>query len=124
MEFCSPLATNLSESLNHPHLTIPRQKRYPKDNVLDAILEAHDSVSLKKAAQRYGIPAATLSDRSRESHQHAQPSTRLTAAEEAHIIEWILRQESLGHTPSYSALASVVSSLLQAKSNLKALGRH
>lgn len=105
---------------------MPRQKKtYTEDDVLDAILEVHDGLSLKKSAQKYGIPLSTLSDRSRELHHQPQPNGgRLTPDEEARIVQWILRQEKLGYAPAHSALAAIVASILEAKGDTKPLGNH
>ena len=40
---------------------MPR-KSYTEDDVLDAILDVHDGVSLRKAAQKYGVPLSTYKE--------------------------------------------------------------
>jgi hypothetical protein len=91
--------------------------RYTEDDLADAILAVTDEgLSQNQAAQRYGIPLRTLSNRisgrGAQSDQ-IQPNQRINSDEEARIKQWVLRQESLGHGLSHGQIRAAVEALLK-----------
>ena len=71
----------------------------------NAILEVTDNnIFLTQAAGKHREPKQTLSDRFKELRALAdqiQPNARLSKNQEAYLVLWILRQESLGYAPSH-----------------------
>jgi hypothetical protein len=84
-----------------------------------ALFDVSDnSLSLRQAASKHNVPPSTLSVRSKGLHTskadpEAQTNSRLSTAQEDSIVEWILRQETLGAAPSHSAVRNVANSLLK-----------
>ena len=100
---------------------MPPKKRprwsYTETDVTNAIFDITDNgMSVRKAGQKHGVPANTLSTRmngggSKDEAQH--PDQRLTDAQEERIVTWILRQEQLGYAPSHSQVRSAVEVLIR-----------
>lgn len=90
---------------------------YSEDDVAEAILETTDNgLSLTQAAQKWGIPKQTLSDRlkGRKSVQEVQqPAQHLSQHQEERLEMWVLRQEALGYAPSHGQLRACAVSLLK-----------
>jgi hypothetical protein len=78
---------------------------YSEDSMANAMLEVTDNnIFLTQAAGKHGVPKQTLSDRikgQRASADQIQPQARLSKDQEAYLVLWILRQESLGYAPSH-----------------------
>jgi hypothetical protein len=76
-------------------------------------------------AQKYDIPQQSISDRLNGQTAVAdqiQPHQRLTKNQEAKLVSWILRQESIGYAPSYSQIRACVIALLQQQNDTQLLG--
>ncbi|KAK8036767.1 hypothetical protein PG994_015264 [Apiospora phragmitis] len=88
---------------------------YTEDQLVDTIFDITDNgLSLSKSAQKHGIPKQTLSDRMRGkgSKEEYSRDQRLSENEEKRLVDWILRQESLGYAPSHSQIRAYVVSIL------------
>lgn len=110
---------------------MPRKKPrwvYTEDSVADAILDFTDNgFSLRKAAEKRGVPRATLSSRlygQTALADQTQPHQHLSKNQEARLSTWILRQESLGYAPSHSQIRACVLALLQQQGSKVIVGRH
>src|SRR5208337_1481460 len=85
-----------------PSTMAPVQSKigYTEDDMAEAILDITDNgLSLRKSAQKWGIPAPTISHRikGRMSRAEAnQPKQRLSQTQEEQVVAWVLCQESLG----------------------------
>lgn len=102
--------------------------QYTEDCVCDAYIEVTDNgMSVRKAAQKYGVPPSTLSGRMSgrfAKKDTLQPAKRLSEAEEHSVVQWILKQESLGYAPTISQVREVVISVLKSKGDTKPLGQN
>ena len=102
--------------------------RYSEDQLLDAYIEVTENrMSVRKAAQKHGVPATTLSARLNgrppraEAQQHRQ---RISPVQETRLTSWILRQEALGYAPSHSQMRAAVEALLKSMGDNKPLGKN
>jgi hypothetical protein len=97
-------------------------------NVVDAMLDVSDNgLSQYQAAQKHGIPPTTLSDRLRglsSKSEITQPAQLLSKSQEARLVTWILRQESLGYAPSHSQVRATVAALLRQQGQEVTIGVH
>ena len=79
--------------------------RYTEDDIQYALRDIANSKSERKASLDWGVPRGTLQDRisgrlSRsEAHAYEQ---RLVPIQEQRLTDWILVQESLGQSPTYT----------------------
>ena len=81
------------------NLTKMHQKRprwaYTEDAVAEAILDVTDNgLSVRQAAQKWGVPKSTLSDRLKGQTaitDQMQPNQHLSKNQEAKLSSWILR---------------------------------
>jgi transcriptional regulator with XRE-family HTH domain len=100
--------------------------RYTGDDLADAILAVTDEgLSQNQAAQRYGIPRRTLSNRISgrgAQSDRIQPNQRINNDYEARIKQWVLRQESLGHGLSHGQIRAAVEALLKQRGDNTPLG--
>ncbi len=101
---------------------------YTGTDVADAIFDVTDNgLSVNKAAQKYNVPATTISARmngvNKTRAEGQEVKQRLTPDEEHRLIEWILRQESLGHAPGHAAVRSIAGKILRQKGDYKKLGK-
>jgi hypothetical protein len=73
---------------------------YTEQDLQNAIVDVGNGVAVRTAATRHGVPRGTLRARlngaqpQRTAHDDLQ---RLTASQEEHLKQWILRQEALGY---------------------------
>ena len=101
---------------------------YTEEDMTRAITDIlENGISQRLASQKWGIPQTTLSSRLHGQTpigDQEQPHQLLSKTQEARLVTWILRQESMGYAPSHSQLRECVVALLkQQGSNLKP-GRH
>ena len=67
--------------------------RYSENSICLAIQDVENGISLRKAAQRWGIPRSTLHDRltgtvtRNEANEHNQ---RLSKQQETNLVNWVL----------------------------------
>ena len=89
---------------------------YTEDAVAEAILDVTDNgLSVRQAAQKWGVPKSTLSDRLKGQiaiTDQMQPNQYLSRNQEAKLSSWILRQESVGYAPFHSQIRAYVLALL------------
>ena len=116
---------------NHcvPKMTESRQRwKYTEDNIAEAILEITDNgISMHQAAQRWGVPYATLQKRYHGVSavgDQIQPHQKLSNYQEDQLASWILRQEALGYAPSHSQIRACVLTLLSRQGHKASLGRN
>ena len=96
--------------------------------MVDAYLSVMDNgLSVRKSAQKYGIPAITLSLRLRgipAKVETVQRTQWLSPTQEERLTTWILKQEALGFAPSHSVVCEAVISLLKLNGDNDPLGKH
>lgn len=101
---------------------------YTEEEMADAIFDVIDNgLSRRQSATKNGIPLMTLSDRMKgivSKSEAIHPSQRLSDAEENRVVDWILKQESLGYAPTALVVRKVVESILKKKGDLKPLGKN
>lgn len=106
---------------------MPKLHLWTESDIDAAMDDMCNGASLRKAAAKHGIPPMTLSDRVQQKSQRPQAAhegqQRLSEIQEKKIIDWILRQESLGYAPAASAVRCVVLRLLKLKGDNDKLGR-
>ena len=76
-------------------------------------------------AQKYGIPQQSISDRLNGQTaivDQIQPHQCLNKNQEAKLVSWILRQESLGYAPFYSQIRACVKALIKEQNITQELG--
>ncbi|OBS15010.1 hypothetical protein FPOA_28835 [Fusarium poae] len=90
------------------------------------MLDVSDNgLSQYQAAQKHGIPPATLSDRLRglpSKSDITQPAQLLSKSQETRLVTWILRQEALGYAPSHSQVRATVAALLRQQGQGRTIG--
>jgi hypothetical protein len=68
---------------------------YTEDSLINAILDIKNhQISIRQAAQKWGVPRSTLSNRLKgqiASADQIQPNQLLTKNQEAKLASWILR---------------------------------
>ncbi|OAQ60824.1 mutator-like element [Purpureocillium lilacinum] len=85
------------------------------------------SVSVELASRQWGVPRATLYDRThgRECRKDAfSPLQRLSQTQEIQITEWILIQDALGLPPTHSQIKQFAQRMLAVKGDHVPLGKH
>lgn len=106
---------------------MPKLHTWTESDIDAAMDDMCNGASLRKAAANHGIPAMTLSDRVQQKSQKPQAAheaqQRLSDVQERKIMDWILRQESLGYATTASAIRCVVLRLLELMGDTDKLGR-
>jgi hypothetical protein len=101
-------------------------REYTEQGLQNAIVDVRNGVAVRTAATRHGVPRGTLRARlngaqpQRTAHDDQQ---RLTANQEEHLKQWILRQEALGYAPTHAQVRAIASSVLKQQGDHKPLGR-
>jgi hypothetical protein len=100
---------------------------YIEDSITNAILDiTNNHFPLRQAAQKWGVPRSTISNRLKGYTAVAsqiQPGQLLTKNQEANLVSWILRQESLGYAPSYSQIRTCVLALQKQQGSVQRVGQ-
>jgi hypothetical protein len=100
---------------------------YTEDAVANAILDIRNNhFSIRQAAQKWGVPRSTISSRLGGQIAVAdqiQPNQLLTRNQEAKLVSWILRQESIGYAPSHSQIRACVLALQKQQGSVQKVGR-
>jgi hypothetical protein len=99
---------------------------YTEEDMANALFDITDNgLSQPTAAQKYSIPQQSISKRLSSQTAIAdqiQPYQRLNRNQEAKLVSWILRQESLGYAPSHSQIRACVIVLLKEQNITQELG--
>ncbi|KAG6979492.1 hypothetical protein FocnCong_v010415 [Fusarium oxysporum f. sp. conglutinans] len=110
---------------------MPRSRlrwKYTEDDMAEVILDVTDNgFSPPQAAHRRGVPRRTLIDRLHGRgavKEQIHPHRRLSKRQEDRLAFWILRQESLGYSPSHSQTRACVMGLLRQQGEHLDLGRN
>lgn len=93
-------------------------------NSLDDVSE--NGISLYAAEQKWGVPRRTLKSRLDDPDRQPQdaqiqPAARLSMKQEKIIVEWILKQESLGYSPPAVVVRAIVCSILEGMGDTRPL---
>jgi len=90
---------------------------YTEEDMTRAITDIlENGISQRLASQKWDIPQTTLSSRLHGQTpigDQEQPHKLLRKTQEARLVTWILRQESMGYAPSHSQLREGVVALLK-----------
>jgi hypothetical protein len=101
---------------------------YAEEYMADAIFDIIDNgISKRQSALKHGIPLMTLIDRvsgTASKSEATQSNQRLSTAEENRLVDWIVKQESLGYAPTAQVVRKVVEAILKKKGNTEPLGKH
>jgi hypothetical protein len=94
----------------------------------NALFDITDNgLSQHLVAEKYGIPQQSISDRfngQTAREDQIQPHQCLNKNQEAQLVSWILRQESLGYAPSHSQIYACVQAVLTKQGDTQELGQH
>src|SRR3569833_3910315 len=105
-----------------------KKNAYEEEDVVNALYDIFENRRSQREASRiYGVPLSTLSRRlngseSLQSRNH--PDRLISQHQEDRLVVWILRQESLGYSPSHGQIKACVQELLKSTGFTKSLGRH
>jgi helix-turn-helix, Psq domain len=101
---------------------------YIEDSITNAILDiTNHHLSLRQAAQQWGVPRSTLSNRlggQTAVANQVQLYQLLTKNQEAKLVSWILRQESLRYALFYSQIRACVLALQKQQGSIQRVGRN
>jgi hypothetical protein len=79
--------------------------QYTKYDVMRAMDDVANGKSLRKAVLDWGVPKSTLRDRLKDYTTHREAAEylqKLPLALENRLTEWILTQETLGHSVTHA----------------------
>jgi hypothetical protein len=91
-----------------------------------AIADIESGISLRKAAQRWGIPRSTLHRRvhgavtRNEANKHNQ---RLSKQQESSLVQWIISQGDLGFAPTHQQVREFAARIVKAGGDDQPLGK-
>lgn len=101
---------------------------YSEEDIVSAVFDVTDNgFSQRKAAEKWGVPQATISRRLSGRGAQAdqiQPESRLSKDQEELLTDWILKQESVGYAPSYSQVHTCAVALLKSNGDEEPLGKN
>lgn len=100
--------------------------RYTEKDVENALRDIKNGVSVKLAVKRHGVPRGTLRDRLNGAQPHRLAhfdQLRLSADQEEHLKQWILRQEALGYAPTHGQVRAIANGVLKRQGDDRPLGK-
>ena len=104
------------------------KKPYEEEDVVNALYDIFTyGISQNQASQKYGVPQTTLSRRIKGSESlqsRIHPHRLISRYQEDRLVAWILRQESLGYSPSHGQIKACIQNLLIPTGYTKSLGKH
>src|SRR2546423_11023359 len=99
---------------------------YTEEDIANALFDITDNgLSQYLTGPKYSIPQQSISDRLNSQTAIAdqiQPHQYLNKNQEAKLVSWILRQESLGYTPSHSQIRACITALMKQQNIKQKLG--
>ena len=99
---------------------------YTEGDIQNALEDLKAGVPLATASTRHSVPRNTLRGRlngaqpSQYAHEDEQ---RLSAIQEEHPEQWVLRQEALGYAPTHAQLRAITTGILLQAGDNKPLGK-
>lgn len=92
-------------------------KAWNDENMLGAIKACtYDNVSVRKAAEMYGVPKSTLGDRMSGRVLDSVPSSRyLTNEEEQEVVSFVVGSASIGYPKTVKEIIALVQRILSAR---------
>lgn len=99
---------------------------YTESAIFSALEDIDKGISLRKAAQRWGIPRSTLHNRlngivtRNEANEHNQ---RLSKQQESHLVNWIISQGALGFAPTHQQVREFAARIVKAGGDDQPLGK-
>lgn len=96
----------------------PKRKRnnYSQENMLNAIAEVKRGSTLRKSAEKYGVPVMTLSDKIRGktpiTKHRPGPATYLSEHQESQLIKYLLHMARIGYGIARKDIPDVVKTIL------------
>ena len=88
---------------------------YTEGDIQNALEDLKAGVSLATASTRHSVPRNTLRGRlngAQPSHYAHEDEQRLSAIQEEHLEQWVLRQEALGYAPTHAQLRAITTGIL------------
>ncbi|KAI1003419.1 hypothetical protein K3495_g4787 [Podosphaera aphanis] len=89
-------------------------------------IESDKILSIRAAAEFYGIPESTFRHRQRGGENHEdghEPPQRLSNQQEEHLAKWILRLDFGGYPPSHAHAREMAVQILKLNSDHALLGK-
>jgi hypothetical protein len=108
----------------------PKRKRrfYCEEDVVNALYDIFEhNLSQKKASEKHGVPQPTLSRRIKGGtawKDRHQADRLISRYQEDRLVVWILRQESLGYSPSHGQIRACVQELLKPTGYTESIGKN
>jgi 4-hydroxybenzoate polyprenyltransferase len=102
------------------------KRKYLEEDVQRALKQVIEGKSMRKASIDWGVPRSILYDRinGRTTQKEAKgPAQRLFPVQEQQLTEWILVQETLGHSPTHSQIKAFAERILTATEEAIPLGK-
>jgi 4-hydroxybenzoate polyprenyltransferase len=100
--------------------------RYTPEHLQGAIASVLNGNSIKKSAQQWGVPYATLCGRLTGSTSNTKAKKhfqRLTCEQESNLASWILIQGQLGFAPAHTQVREFATRILLSAGDTRPLGR-
>jgi len=101
--------------------------KYTEEDLANAEQDILAGISQRQASDKHGVPRSTLRHRilgtqvCKQAHENQQ---RLTQGQEDLIVQWILRQESLGYAPTHANVRALAASILAEQADIYSIGKH
>lgn len=83
-------------------------------------------ISVRKAAERWAVPRSTIQARTNGTaprKEAFEPLKRLSAAQESHLVSWILIQDAIGNPPTHEQVRKIASRLCHLNGDNYDLGK-
>ncbi|OAA34223.1 transposase [Beauveria brongniartii RCEF 3172] len=100
--------------------------RYSETNLQYAIQDVMGGISVRKAAERWAVPRSTIRARingTAPRKETFEPLQRLSAAQESHLVSWILIQDAIGNAPTHDQVRKIASRLCHLNGDNYDLGK-
>jgi helix-turn-helix, Psq domain/Tc5 transposase DNA-binding domain len=99
---------------------------YSDQDLSSAVEDVKNGTPIRQAARLYNIPRSTLQGRLSGRNARrliSQEQQRLSTIQEQCLVDWIVRQESLGFAPTHAQVRAIAASLLETQGDYTPLGR-
>ena len=101
-------------------------KSYSEQDISDALQSIENGTSVRQASLKFGIPRATLSNRTNGGQSHktsAQDQQRLTPAQEQDLVQWVTTQRELGVPVTHAQVQEFAQRVLALNGDTQPLGK-
>jgi hypothetical protein len=99
---------------------------YSDKDLSSAMEDVKNGTPIREAARLHNVPRTTLQGRLSGRNARrliSQEQQRLSTVHEKGLVDWIIRQESLGFAPTHAQLRAIAASLLESQGSHSSLGK-